>query len=513
MATNDRFRRFRRPLLAVCTAVLLGAAPAPSAPPAAATPEMRTEAAMSAAVARYAADPTALTLFLQGMPKGGDLHHHLSGSVYAESYLQYAADEHDCIDRTFTFLPPPCHPAKGIFPAARAIDDYQFRNEAIDALSARDFVPGPGDLSASVHFFLTFFKFDLVVNSHWPQEIAEVTHRAALQHVSYIETMLSPDKSRALALGTKVGWTKNYDRMREKLDAAGVPKLVIQAKHDLATDYAKARTILKCSSAAPDPGCGVTLRFIAFVLRDRPIEQVFAQIQTDFELAAVDPTVVSVNPVEAQSDYKSYKLYDETMHIFAYFHKRYPNVHLAMHAGELRGDGLQPPEDMQTPSEIREAIEIAGAERIGHGIDALYEADPVGLLAEMKLKHIMVEVCGGNWMLPTYIGAGVPVSLSTDDEGVGRITLTYRFTQAVLHYGIDYLELKKMVRTSLEHALIGGADLWAAPDDYTAMVPACSTEPVSATPSAACRSFLAASPRAKLEWNDEVAFAAFESHY
>ena len=31
------------------------------------------------------------------MPKGGDLHHHYSGSVYAETYLEYVVDN-DCYE-------------------------------------------------------------------------------------------------------------------------------------------------------------------------------------------------------------------------------------------------------------------------------------------------------------------------------------------------------------------------------------------------------------------------------
>ncbi len=30
-----------------------------------------------------------LTLFFTNMPKGGDLHHHYSGSIYAETYLEW----------------------------------------------------------------------------------------------------------------------------------------------------------------------------------------------------------------------------------------------------------------------------------------------------------------------------------------------------------------------------------------------------------------------------------------
>src|ERR1039457_3358700 len=43
-------------------------------------------------------DPNLLLAFLREMPKGADLHIHLTGSVYAESYIQWAADEGECID-------------------------------------------------------------------------------------------------------------------------------------------------------------------------------------------------------------------------------------------------------------------------------------------------------------------------------------------------------------------------------------------------------------------------------
>jgi hypothetical protein len=46
-----------------------------------------TEAALAAA----RENPTALRNFLYRMPKGGDLHVHLSGGVYAERYIGWAA--------------------------------------------------------------------------------------------------------------------------------------------------------------------------------------------------------------------------------------------------------------------------------------------------------------------------------------------------------------------------------------------------------------------------------------
>jgi hypothetical protein len=51
--------------------------------------------------ARFAAardDHTTLRAFLYRMPKGGDLHTHLAGAVYAERFLAWAAQEDLCVD-------------------------------------------------------------------------------------------------------------------------------------------------------------------------------------------------------------------------------------------------------------------------------------------------------------------------------------------------------------------------------------------------------------------------------
>src|SRR5438105_9769310 len=66
--------------------------------------------------------PPLLEAFLRVMPKGGDLHNHLSGAVYAESYLQYAIDDKLCIDRkALAFVQPPCEESQNRVPAENAL--------------------------------------------------------------------------------------------------------------------------------------------------------------------------------------------------------------------------------------------------------------------------------------------------------------------------------------------------------------------------------------------------------
>src|SRR2546430_5742053 len=53
-------------------------------------------------------NPPELYAFLYRMPKGGDLHNHLIGAVYAESLLKAAAEDSLCVDvSTFSLTKPP----------------------------------------------------------------------------------------------------------------------------------------------------------------------------------------------------------------------------------------------------------------------------------------------------------------------------------------------------------------------------------------------------------------------
>src|SRR5438046_3186914 len=57
-------------------------------------------------------NPLQLRNLLFKMPKGADLHNHLAGAVYAESWIRAAADDHLCID------PAAIHGTKSVFTAA-----------------------------------------------------------------------------------------------------------------------------------------------------------------------------------------------------------------------------------------------------------------------------------------------------------------------------------------------------------------------------------------------------------
>src|SRR5690242_17529899 len=66
-------------------------------------------------------NPPLLRAFLHDMPKGADLHNHISGSIYAESYVQWAAMSGLCIDqKTLALALGNCDPSVGKTPASAA---------------------------------------------------------------------------------------------------------------------------------------------------------------------------------------------------------------------------------------------------------------------------------------------------------------------------------------------------------------------------------------------------------
>ena len=119
-------------------------------------------------------------------------------------------------------------------------------------------------------------------------------------------------------------------------------------------------------------------------------------------------------------------------------------------------------------SHIREAIETGHAQRIGHGVDVTQEDRPLELLREMAQKRIAVEICltsndlilgvkGDGHPFPVYRKYGVPVVIATDDEGVSRSDMTHEYLRAVQGYGLNYAELKKIVRDSIAYSFAESA--------------------------------------------------------
>ena len=491
-----------------------------------------TASAQSAAIAekrtiRYfesiRRQPSVQLAFLREMPKGGDLHNHLSGALYAENLIDYAASDNLCVDRTTAILiAPPCDDSCEKFtskPLIRcAYVDHVLYNSIVDAWSMRNWESG--EESGHDHFFATFDKFSLATHNHTGDALAEEASRAAQDHLEYVELMHTADSIQSGQLGAKLGWDDDFARMRDKLLAGGLKDIVATTSKRIDDDESKMRSLLKCGTSEANQGCNVKIRYLYQVLRGLPREMVFAQILFGFELAQADPRFVGLNLVMPEDWYVPMHDFDLHMKMIDYLHGVYPRVHISLHAGEL-AMGLVPPEGLRF--HIRQSIERGHAERIGHGVDVMNEDRPLDLLREMAKEKILVEICltsndvilgvrGDAHPLPIYLRYGVPVALATDDEGVSRSDMTHEYLRAVQTYDfLSYKDLKRMARMSLEHSFLPGSSLWM--DDFRP-VAACANHPAGAQKiSAACRKFLDANQRAQTQWNLEEQFAGFEKKF
>lgn len=480
-------------------------------------------------------NPLQLRHFLLGMPKGADLHYHLGGGVYAESFIKAAAEDGLCVKvKEAAFIACPTEIAANkategdcdvrwkemmIVPARAAFCEQQLYNALVDSFSMRGFVASAG-VTAHDHFFDTFDEFSGTKALHKAEWVNETAARAAAQNEQYLELMETPDFKVAEKIAVQIGWKDDFAEMRKEFLARGLGENVKSAVEGYQGTERKRRELEHCGQADATAACSVDVRFIFQVLRGFPREIVFAQTLLGFETAQADPErVVGINFVMPEDGYVSMRDYELHMKMVKYLHGVYPTVHIALHAGEL-AYGLVPPEGLCC--HIRLAVE-AGAERIGHGVDVMYEEHPHELMKEMAAKHVMVEinltsndvileVRGTQHPLPLYRMFGVPVALSTDDEGVSRIDLTNEYVRAVETYGLGYAELKKMARTGMEHAFSPGKSLWAAEDMFARAVSECGKEIAgSENPSKGCAEFLKSSEKAQQQWELERRFRKFEA--
>ncbi len=522
-------RYFRAQVPAILVLMLAGLASplfAQTAGSARGTPEQRAARAFEAV---RSSSPD-LEEFLRRMPKGADLHYHLTGGIYAESWIRVAAEDGLCVDlATHTLvkpqavaesLPPQPECDTGRVPIARAFSNQNLYDSLVNAFSMRSFVASAG-VSGHDHFFDAFAKFDAVTHGHADQWVDEIASRAAEQNEQYLELMDTPDFSHIAEVAKRVGWNDDLRQLREEM----LPDL----RYDITAARAERfRASLdrfereRCGKQDESPACKVEIRYLYQILRGFPKEQVFAQTLVGFEVASEDPESVGINYVMPEDGTTSMADYALHMKIVGFLHGLYPKVRISLHAGEI-APGLVPPEGLCC--HIRLAVEEGDAERIGHGVDVMHEDRPYDLLKEMAAKHVMVEinltsndvilgVSGKDHPLPLYRKFHVPVALSTDDEGVSRINLTHEYVRAAQTYALSYVDLKSMARTGLEHAFLAGASLWREPDNFTRPAPACARDTLGAAkPSAACATFLQGSQKARQQWELERRFREFETQF
>ena len=470
--------------------------------------------------------PLKLRHFLTTMPKGGDLHSHLSGAIYAESYLAWAAEDGKCVDiKSFVFMSGPCDgrndlmPISEIYPGGPQDVDGLLVN-VIDALSTRDYQRR--DLSGHQQFFSTFSRFYQASLGRQGDMLAEVTKRAARQNIGYLELMHSPGM-----IAASLEAERNSDLARaygERLDHRAMEKIAKAAVEEI-DEMEERRSILQqCEKkGAEKEGCSVSVRYLAQVIRTWKPEQVYAQTLLAFMLMELDDRVVGLNYVAPEDHPVSLRDYRTHMSFIAELSEKFEGAgqNIALHAGELTL-GLVPPEHLGW--HIRDAVEVAGAKRIGHGIDISYDPNMYQTLQRMATDDVAVEinltsndvilgVSGEDHPISIYLENAVPITISTDDEGVSRINLTHEYQRAVETFDLSYETIKTISRNAVQYSFLPGKTLFQNTIDGSFNSECRKGLPQDLKDRSTCSSFILQSEKALAQWQLEKNFNSFEARF
>lgn len=416
-----------------------------------------------------------LTAFFSQMPKGGDLHHHFSGSIYAEPLLQHAITENFYLN-TETMDVSKERPSTGNWEQFSTLKNNgtldAHKQKIMQKWSVKDY--NHVDYPSDKLFFESFMKFEPAIKGNFGPGLLELKNRAISENVSYIETQLSTIPTtmntddltpfnvrlRKLALAKdEKAITKALDSLYSSL----IKKNAASYANDFNTNFvAKLHNDLKIDDKQ------FTMRYQNFVLRFMEPVDLFKNLVIAFISADQSPLMAGVNIVSPEDGETSMKDYWLHMLLFKYCHSRYPNVKYTMHAGELTL-GLVQPEELTW--HIGAAVYTAGANRIGHGVDIAYEKDSYDLLRYMAKKSIPIEinlvsnefilkVKESRHPLTLYKNFDVPIVISTDDAGILRTNMTEQYVLLTKRYkDVSYTDIKQYVYNSINYSFIKEASV------------------------------------------------------
>ncbi|MES2742776.1 MAG: adenosine deaminase [Pseudomonadota bacterium] len=441
----------------------------------AASNEALTQRHFAALVAGPQPQLAELTLFMTMLPKGGDLHHHYSGAIYAEQYLDWVDRQNYCVDKSnykiiterATVDAERAKPAaqRACLSGAEALIDPGFLAALLQRWSDKDFANHGADQSPpDRQFFDTFGYFGPVSTGNANAGLKLLKERAIQENLAYIETMyqLAPFIQQV-----------DFDQavLQPGLDPARLQaqftalSLALEQDQSFNQGIANYLDELKASSAGIDDE-QFTMRFQSYALRFLSPSQVFSSMVAGFKMASQSAQVVSLNIVGQESAHVSMRDYALHMQMYKFLRTKYPKVKLAVHAGEL-SLGMVQPEGLRF--HIAQAVEVAGANRIGHGMDIAHESGALALMRTMRERDIPVEInlTSNEFILGVkdqahpinlYRRYRVPFVISTDDAGVSRNTLSSEYVLFASRYKTDYAEVKKLSYNSLRYGFLADSD-------------------------------------------------------
>ncbi|MCP5052440.1 MAG: hypothetical protein GY940_35055 [bacterium] len=414
-----------------------------------------------------------LIAFMRRMPKGGDLHNHIGGSVYSEHILDRAAGKNLRYDLEANRFTRESADKPNVVTIDEVKGNPDYMKQYLDHASMRGWYTNGGN--GHDHFFSAFSRTrpgrrdDEVI-------IAELVKRNRYQNLQYLELMAGSIPREVIsAVGGAI-----TDFSIDQLDRAFAQiepllkdsKLQASIREYLDLRDAQIIKLLGQEHSITGDRGGLVVRYIHQLNRLRDTRTFFISAVSAMFAVKTDSRVVAFNMVAPEDWPRSRENFQTQMAILDFLWAKMGKPRVSLHAGELvlRESPLEPMMDR-----ISASVEKGHAQRIGHGISIAWEKDVVGLLEKMRTQGIMVEICpssnfgilgikGRDHPFYLYRRAGVPISINTDDEGVSRSNMTMEFVKAIQDHNLTYDDVKEFIRNSLEYSFLPGKSLYKSRD-------------------------------------------------
>ncbi len=407
-------------------------------------------------------DIAKLNFFFTQMPKGGDIHHHYSGAIYAETFLDWACAENYFIDlKSFKLSKVK---SKNTISIEQLKQKPILYRQVIATWSDLNYENYFADnLAPDLKFFSTFGYFG-PISKDFISGLNQIKQRAIEENVQYIETMLFSPK---INFNSKefnfhnVNFNFSYeDTLNLYSNFREIANTISSSKY-FKSEIQKYINLVNTIHRNIDDSL-FTMRFQTYSTRNKEPIKVFTSLFSSFYVAANSSFIVGVNIVGPENGLVALKDYKLHMFMFRFLKKLFPNVKTAMHAGELRM-GLVKPEDLKF--HVHDAVFVANANRIGHGVDIPYENSARNIFSKMRNDSIAVEinltsnefilgVKNNHHPIKLYSDAKVPIVISTDDAGVSRNNLTTEYAKLASRYHFTYKEIKNFVYNSIKFSFL-----------------------------------------------------------
>lgn len=230
--------------------------------------------------------------------------------------------------------------------------------------------------------------------------------------------------------------------------------VMLLRKQNVERNFAAIRERVARATAAAERGLRIQWIFDA-------VRQFGAEKAMDVARLAVDMKSEGVTAFGLGGDEESLPAADFRK---VYDYAASEGLHSVVHAGEMGG-----------AEAVRDAIEILGAERIGHGITSIRDENLMESLIE---RSIPLEICPASNLctgalskllgmqnarieqhpLPIFVARGVPVTLSTDDPAMFHTSLNESYQAAVEKIGLSAAELVDLAEASFRYAFLRDDD-------------------------------------------------------